>query len=291
MFEAAIQETLKWTRPVFSIHRYLGQTDVIPGAATLIVVNADGWVLTCKHVLQELAGAQDIAARCAAYRAEKAALGPKAHHAALKKLAAKHGFDANPCFEFLHQLHGVVDGFTGLHGEGHPTSDAALIQLQGFKKVLVTEFPRFSTAKSPPAHGSFLCRVGYPFPEFTHFTFEPTTDAISWVAGAAANTPFFPTEGMVTRHVRDTAGITGFEMSTPGLRGQSGGPVVAADGVVHGMQSATAHLDLNFDVKMKVRRGPDTPTIKSTPFLHVGRAVSAHVLTDFMTSKGVKFAT
>lgn len=291
MFEAAIIEALKWTRPVFSIHRFLDQTEVVPGAATLIVINEDGWILTCKHVLDELLLAGQLEARRAAYRSERAALGTKVNRASLRKLATKHGYDANPLFEFMHQLTGVVEGFTGFQYFSHPSADIALIKPQGVSKVLVGEFPRFSAETSPPPHGRFLCRIGFPFPEFTHFAYDQTTDSIGWVAGGVAETPFFPTEGMVTRHVRDATGITGFEMSTPGLRGQSGGPVVDASGVVHGMQSATFHLDLNFDVRMPVRRGHTTQTIKSTPFLHVGRAVAASALTSFMKLHNVQFST
>ena len=289
MFKSAIVESLRWTSPIFTIVRYIDDTDVVPGAATLMVVNADGWVLTCKHVLNELLAAEQVAVRRAAFLADKSALGPNASKHSLKKLKAKHGYDAEPVYELLHQL-SVVDTFSGYTYHAHPDLDLALIKITGFTQLRVSSFPTFSAAPSPPAHGEFLCRVGFPFPEFTHFHFDAATDSIGWNAGASSTTPYFPLEGMVTRHLRGAAGdIFGFEMSTPGLRGQSGGPVVDAGGVVHGMQFETAHLDLNFDVKTAVRRGPSKPKVTSTPFLHVGRAISAHAICAFMTANGVTF--
>lgn len=289
MFKIAIQEALRWTSPIMSIVRYIDDTEVVPGAATLMVVNADGWILTCKHVLQELLAGDHISRRRIAFLGDKTALGARPSHNALKKLKAKHGYDAEPAYELLHQI-SIADTFTGFDYHAHPECDLALIRLKGFSQLRTTGFPTFSGAADPPAHGEMLCRVGFPFPEFSHFHYDAATDSIGWNAGQHTPTPFFPLEGMVTRHVRGPSGsVLGFEMSTPGLRGQSGGPVVDAQGVVHGMQSATAHHDLNFDVKAQVRRGPKKQMVTSTPFLHVGHAVSAHVMTSFMSANGIKY--
>jgi hypothetical protein len=56
-----------------------------------------------------------------------------------------------------------------------------------------------------------------------------------------------------------------------------------------GMQSATNHLDLDFDVDMKVRRKGRNVHVEDSAFLHVGLCVHVDVLKQFMTAKGVKF--
>lgn len=44
----------EFTRPIHTIVRYFGSTDVHPGAATLFFINSDGWALTCRHVAEHL---------------------------------------------------------------------------------------------------------------------------------------------------------------------------------------------------------------------------------------------
>ena len=54
MFVSAIDSAARFTRPLHTITRMWGETTVIPRAATLFFVNADGWALTCKHVASQL---------------------------------------------------------------------------------------------------------------------------------------------------------------------------------------------------------------------------------------------
>jgi len=96
---------------------------------------------------------------------------------------------------------------------------------------------------------------------------------------------------MVTRLIaaNDIKHIAGFEMSTPGLRGQSGGPAFDAQGLVWGMQSATKHLDLDFDVDMDVLRNGRRRRVQDSAFLHVGHCIHVDVLKQFMRDNGVAF--
>ena len=104
------------------------------------------------------------------------------------------------------------------------------------------------------------------------------------------DTPRFPIEGMVTRHVSDSNNVIGFEMSTPGLRGQSGGPVFDTDGKVWGMQAQTAHLDLDFDINQKVMRSGKEKHVEDFAFFHVGRCIHVDVLKSFMNDNNVNFS-
>jgi hypothetical protein len=96
---------------------------------------------------------------------------------------------------------------------------------------------------------------------------------------------------MVTRRLRGADGnIFGFEMSTPGLRGQSGGPAFDIEGKVWGMQFATKHLDLNFDVDQEVLRQGTKKRVVDSAFLHVGLCIHVDILKSFMKDKGVRFS-
>ena len=95
---------------------------------------------------------------------------------------------------------------------------------------------------------------------------------------------------MVSRLVMNGGHLTVFELTTPGLRGQSGGPAFDRDGKIWGMQSQTCHLDLNFDIEQDVFRAGKRKRITSYPFLHAGRCVHVDVLKDFMRQHSIAFS-
>lgn len=83
--------------------------------------------------------------------------------------------------------------------------------------------------------------------------------------------------------------MIGFEICTPGLRGQGGGPAFDVDGRILGMQAATGHLDMNFDIEQEVFRGGKKKKVQDYAFLHVGHCIHVSVLKEFMIENGVKF--
>ena len=70
---------------------------------------------------------------------------------------------------------------------------------------------------------------------------------------------------------------------------ESGGPAFDGEGLVWGMQTATNHLDLNFDVDMDVLRDGRKRRVKDSAFLHVGHCVHVNILKQFMRDNGVGF--
>ena len=97
-------------------------------------------------------------------------------------------------------------------------------------------------------------------------------------------------DGMITRFVGENGEITGIELSTPGLRGQSGGPLFDTEGTVYGMQSHTMHLHLGFDMKdhdVITKFGAEK--ISNYPFLHVGRCIHASQIKKFLRENGVEY--
>jgi len=291
MFVSAINTAAEFVRPIHFIHRTYQSQDVVPGAATLFIVNADGWALTCRHVAQELAAAQKINATYAKYRTSLTTPPKgKKHKAWQKELAKKNQYGRDTVVELAPRFMNCVDAMSGVKMELHADLDIALIKFEGFSKLGVTTFPTFAANGAALEPGKHLCRLGYPFPEFENFEYDVATDRIQWTQTGRDNTPRFPIEGMVTRHLMDGGGQrVGFEMSTPGLRGQSGGPAFDQDSRVWGMQSGTNHLDLNFDVDQKVRRGGRMVQVKESAFLHTGHCVHVDLLKDFMKSHNVAF--
>ena len=60
MFISAIERVSKFTRPVNSVMRMYGGKQLIPGSSTIFFVNDKGYAITCKHVMELLAGAENI---------------------------------------------------------------------------------------------------------------------------------------------------------------------------------------------------------------------------------------
>jgi hypothetical protein len=290
MFVSAIKTVAEFTRPVLFLTRYYGSKEIQPGLATLFFVNADGWALTCRHVLDEIAAEQPIAKRRLAFEADLAAIKGKVSHGIRKKIEAKHGLTSTAAFE-----HKVTFGF-GAGGpinfswQLHLTHDVALIRFQNFSKSWCSIFPTFGLNGGELQPGKTICRLGYPFPEFTNFAYDAATDKIDWTTTGSTNIPRFPIDGMVSRLVVDNGKLGGFELTTPGLRGQSGGPAFDREAKIWGMQSQTGHLDLNFDIEQNVFRMGKKQKITSYPFLHAGRCVHVDILKDFMRQHNVAFA-
>jgi len=290
MFVNAIAAASGFTRPIHTITRLWRETTVVPGAATLFFVNADGWALTCKHVASQLVAAEQLAAKSATFKAERAHLAAgKKSRQALRALERAHGLASGVTVEMHHRFINCVDGSFQLEMRLHPTLDVALLQFKQFTALRPTAFAVFAARGDELKQGKSLCRLGFPFPEFTNFEYDAEADQIRWTTTGRAETPQFPIDGMVTRHLNGPGGIVGVEVSTPGLRGQSGGPAFDSDGVVWGMQSATNHLDLNFDVDMDVLRNGKSRHVRDSAFLHVGHCIHVNVLKQFMRDNGVRF--
>lgn len=290
MFVAAIERAAEFTRPIHSILRYFGSTEVHPGAASLFLVNADGWALTCRHVAEELIAARQLEQKYRTFKAERDALGPKRRRQVDRELQRKHDLDHTKPVEVANRFVNCVEGPLNITAKLHPILDAALLKFDEFTKLGCSVFPVFAKNGGDLKQGKFLCRLGFPFPEFKNFAYDPASDSIGWTQQGQEHTPRFPIEGMVTRHLLGPGGtVVGFELSTPGLRGQSGGPAFDTEGRVWGMQSRTAHLDLAFDVDTEVVRQGTKKRVRDSAFLHVGHCVHVDVLKAFMREHSVSF--
>lgn len=290
MFVNAIEKVASFTRPIHSIARNYKSTTIQPGAATLFLINADGWALTCKHVANQLAAVNNLAQRRDEFTKKLAEISGSKTKRIKRELEKKYGFSQKTIYELHNRFVNCVEGVKKIEIKAHENMDVALIHFKGFSRLLCDSFPVFALNGTDLKQGKYLCRLGFPFVEFTNFAYDRDTDQISWTSSGRAETPRFPIEGMVTRHIGNESGeIVGFELSTPGLRGQSGGPAFDVDGVIWGMQAATAHLDLNFDVNQEVLREGKKKKVSDNAFIHVGQCVHVNALKDFMREHNVAF--
>lgn len=292
MFVKAIDTAAKYTRAIHTITKSYKSDNVTPGAATLFFINDEGYALTCKHVIKLLAQSEPINKNHNAFKAERDKL-PKneKYKRNLKALKLKYKITNRTTIQLKNTFVDCVDKMSGFTWHLHPNYDLAILKFNDFTKLHCTDYAVFKKDTSEILQGKYLCRLGFPFPEFTNFKFNDQNDEIEWTTTGVNGSPRFPIEGMVTRFLADGTGRKfGIELSTPGLRGQSGGPLFDTDGLVCGMQSRTKHLHLGFDIENKeiISKGKKKK-VSNYSFIHLGECIHVDVMKDFLKQHNVNF--
>jgi hypothetical protein len=292
MFINAIETVSNFTRPIHTIMRTYSGKQLIPGASTIFFVNDKGYAVTCKHVVELIATADQVNQHFNNFRQERQQIlnHPK-YKQLIKGLELKYKLQPDSIIQIKHNFIESVDKMSGFTWHLHPTLDLAILKFNDFEKLHYNGYAKFLKNGEDIKQGKFLCRLGFPFPEFSNFAFNANTDDIEWTNTGVTVSPRFPLEGMVTRFLGDQQhGLYGIEMSTPGLRGQSGGPLFDQDGIVYGMQFSTKHLHLGFDLEDKeimINNAPKKVTDYS--FIHLGQCIHVNAIKAFLEQNNVEF--
>ena len=293
MFERAIEKVLQFTRPLHSISRTYGGL-VLPGSSTFFFVNDSGVAITCKHVMELIPAAENINQTYLKYKAERDSIPNDGKYKRnIQGLQLKYKYLPETTIQLKNNFLNCFDTIKEITCHAHPTLDLAILEFKGFNKTFYNSHASFIKDSSKIKQGKTLGRIGFPFPEFNNFKHNPDTDDIEWTNTGNPNSPSFPIDGIVTRFVASniTEGITGIEMSTPGLRGQSGGQLFDTNGTVYGMQFATNHLHLGFDLKdHEIISNGKRSKVTNSPFLHVGICVHADKIKAFLREKNISFS-
>ncbi len=275
MFANAVSQAQQYTVPIIiSTLHYDGSLQSAMG--TFVVVNDEGWILTAAHLFQAQLAFPAHGKEIADYEAGRAAR---------RKVP---GLRKNPKWLKDFSFWWGKDGMTATDVLVNLELDLAVARLTPFDPAWVTAYPVFKDPSAGILPGTSLCRLGFPFHEFTP-TYEKGK-GFQLPAGALP-APLFPIEGIMTRHIvagQTTDGkheIKFLETSSPGLRGQSGGPVLDQEGRVWGIQSRTSHLSLGFSPPVPDGRKDEV----EHQFLNVGWAVHPDVIHGFLTENRIKF--
>jgi len=251
MFSNAIQEISNFTRPILFVER-LNSDKLIPGSATLFFINEDGYALTCKHVVTNIINV--------ANNSNKAI------------------FKFDGCYKKIKDVKIIM----------HDTYDLAIIKFNG-------DIPLYSSyaylkKDITVTPGKFLVRSGFAFPEFNNFKIDIVTDKLIFTNTGNQNTPLFTNEGMVTRLVSNEKEIKGIELSTPGIKGTSGGPLYDEKGIIYGIQSLSKHYHLGFDiVDQNTLINGEYKSISNYPFISLGECISINIIKDFLNKNNIKY--
>lgn len=120
--------------------------------------------------------------------------------------------------------------------------------------------------------GEILCRTGYPL---LQDKLEIVWDGNKFVANGWP--ALFVNSGLVSRFLNGPHGRI-IEIDSPGLSGQSGGPLFDHGGGICGIQHRTTHYPLGFETT------PQT-------YFHVGQAIDVSSVREFLDSAGIEYLT
>ena len=273
MFADACEKAMKFTRPVLiSSRTFDGRT--ISGCATFFVINRDGWALTAGHIFKANIQHKEDSRKIAEYNAKKDAD---------PDLKPNPEWITNSSFWWGWDNVRVSEAYINLE------IDIALCKLEGFRPDMIKEYPVFKDpSKMRP--GTSLCRIGFPFiKDVTEF--EESTSSFRIKKGVLPMA-FFPNEGIHTRNILTGKSSDGgfeklyVETSSPGIKGQSGGPIFDRNGFIAGMQAFTEHFALDFRPTVINEKGE---TVEENQFVNFGVGVHVKTIKSILDSKGIRY--
>jgi len=287
MFTIGYEKARGFTHPVIiSTKRYNGKVDC--GLGAFMTINDEGWIITTAHIFDSFFHYRQHTEQIRKYREmvdeinSDPVLDQRQRKKKINHLKQYPGWILSHSFWWNKDGVRITD--VKILGEG----DLAVGRLEPFDKDRFPSYPVFKRPEKMKIAQS-LCKLGYPFHKVKavydeqnkRFVIDPATFPI----------PLFPIEGIHTRKLTLGKSKDGkydlllLETSTPGLRGQSGGPIFDSDGYVWAMQSRTGHHPLGFSPKI-TKNGKE---IEENQFLNTGIGVHGELIIEFLKDNGIKF--
>ena len=287
MFSHAYEIAAQYTAPVIISTRTLDGS-VQCGGGAFVYLNREGWILTAAHVFnarQQRAGDALFYER---YRQEIRNIEARPDLPARSKEERIASIPRDPGWVINESYWWGMDGVTLEDVKIFDKNDLAIGRLEPFRPETVQQYPKIkdpSTLKP----GTSLCKLGFPFHQI-HAAYNKETNTFE-LAGDALPVPFFPMDGILTRFIHGGKADDGdyeikfIETSTPGLMGQSGGPIFDRDATVWGIQSHTNHIPLGFSPKI-ARNGTE---VEENQFINVGCGVHPETIVNVLLDNGIPF--
>lgn len=287
MFANAYKLASCFTRPVISSTRFFDKT-VECGCGAFIVINDEGWIITVAHLWNSYSAFQQHGKEISDYGRQLETiqqdqkLNTKRKHKKISRLKTNSKWVTN------HSFWWGGDGVQLDDVKTLPEGDLVIGRLDPFDPKTIMTYPVF---KNPTnlSIGTSLCKLGYPFHNI-EATFNEADNTFDLVSGTLP-LPRFPIEGIYTRNVMAGKSKDGeydikfLETSSPGLRGQSGGPIFDAKGTIWAVQSRTHHFPLGFSPKIE-KNGQE---VEENQFLNVGWGVHSELIVAFFKDNGIEF--
>ena len=287
MFRDAYEISIQYTFPVVQfVLTFEGKCDA--GIGAFVVVNPEGWIITAAHIVEQMVAVNKAANDIIAWEKNTQAvrddnsISAKERSRRLSSLGTPNKKAAKRAGTAW------LDNVTLRDVSILKDADLAVARLDGFDPTRVKAYPTFKDPTKNFRPGASLCKLGYPFAELKP-TYDPAANHFGLPSGTEVT--FFPIEGIFTRtlNVPNPSPDPGFpvafvETSSPGLKGQSGGPTFDVHGNIWAIQSQTRSLPLDFSPEIK----DGGQKLKEHQFLNVGMGVHVQTVLGFLNQLGVK---
>ena len=280
MFAEACRRASEFTRPVVISTRHQSG-DVRTECGTFTIINRDGWFVTAGHLYDSMVKYQGDQNKIAEINSlnENRADEPGAPSGKIK---------LDPEFITNHSMWWGWDGTRVEEVFVNRQVDIAVGKLAGFNPSWVSEYPVLKDPESLRP-GTSVCRMGFPFVGIKS-SFDESKGMFR-IPSIPSKEVVFPNDGMHTRTVNQGRTADGkfeclyVETSTPGLKGQSGGPIFDRDGHLYAVQVQTRHIPLDLHPTAVY----DGQTMVENQFMNVGLGVHIKTVRAVLDDRGVRY--
>ncbi|MCL2032498.1 MAG: serine protease [Methanomassiliicoccaceae archaeon] len=281
MFAYACEKAAKFTRPlIISTRQMDGKVNATCGA--FIVINREGWIITAGHMFDSFVKFQNDQNKIKE----------------VNELNSSRNSDSGSPFNTIrtdpewltnHSFWWAWDGVRLVEAFVDRQIDICVGRLEPFDPKWIAEYPVFREPESLKP-GTSVCRLGFPFAQIES-EFDESSKAFRIKKGVLP-LPLFPNDGIHTRNVlkKERSKEGNYEMlyietSSPGLRGQSGGPIYDKEGRIYAMQVQTAHMPLGFQPTAEY----EGKRVVENQFINVGIGIHAKTIMSILRDRNVKF--
>lgn len=286
MFVKAYEIASKYTSPVVISMRHFDNT-VICNIGAFVLLNNDGWIITVAHILNSLFAFNEHKNEIKEYEKNKDQITNNENLSGKQKRKKIAKLSMNPKWITNHSFWWGDDRFLINEFKIFQEGDIAIGRIKNYKDPGEFQYPTFIEPQKMK-QGTSLCKLGYPFYK-VNASFDDKNQSFILAPGTLP-IPRFPIEGIFTRNVNigkskdNKYEIKLIETSSPGLRGQSGGPIFDVNGFIWGIQSRTQHFPLGFSPKIL----KDNKEFVENQFLNVGLGVHTELIIEFLNNNGIK---
>jgi hypothetical protein len=287
MFAQACEIARYYTAPVIVSTKTIdNKVDCSCGA--FVFLNNEGWIITVAHLFESFikwkADESEIVKYFQSIKEieQNLSLNQKIKNKKIAKIQKNRNWISNHSFWW--GVNEIQLDECKIFGE----LDLAIGKLKKFNPESIKHYPKIKNPKDLKI-GTSLCKLGYPFHNISA-TFDQQNNRFV-LAENVLPLPMFPIDGIFTRNVIGGKTKDGkfdikfLETSSPGLRGQSGGPIFDVNSNIYAIQSRTINLPLGFSPRIQ-RNGKE---IEENQFINVGLGVHPETIIQVLTDNGIKF--
>ncbi len=272
MFNKAYNIANKYTHPLIVAMRFFDGT-VDSGLGSFVVLNKEGWIMTAAHNLG------------AAFMFNQHKEEMKVYEQNIAQ-----NLSVLPNNKWITDFAILLSGqkINILESYIYQEHDLAFLRIDNHALHGQTIFPKIINSNSI-SPGTSLCKLGFPFVE-VRATFDANTKSFILPPNLLP-IPLFPIEGIYTRNMKmgksqdGTMDILFLETSSPGLKGQSGGPIFDTEGNIYAIQSQNLTIPLGFKGSIEV----NGQMIEENQFFNVGIGVHPFTIETLLKKHGIQY--